>query len=56
MFWDDDFVCVRVVYVVFGVEICCVLGGWEENQGEEDVDCWLWVDVGGVEEIIWCIV
>lgn len=51
--WDDDLACARAAFAALSVEVRCSIGGWDEEQGEEDADRWLKVNADGEQEFIW---
>ncbi len=51
--WADDLACARAAFAALSVEVRCSIGGWDEEQGEEDADRWLKVNADGEQEFIW---
>ncbi|MEO4046206.1 hypothetical protein AAFN46_03830 [Pseudomonas sp. CAU 1711] len=51
--WEDDLGCARAAFAALGVEVRCSIGGWSEEQGEEDADRWIKVNAEGEQEFIW---
>lgn len=51
--WADDLGCARAAFAALGVEVRCSVGGWSEEQGEDDADRWIKVNAEGEQEFIW---
>lgn len=51
--WEDDLACARAAFAALGVEIRCMPGSWQEEEGEEAADRWISVGPEGEREILW---
>ncbi|AQZ93300.1 hypothetical protein ACFSB1_11530 [Halopseudomonas phragmitis] len=53
--WATDADCARAVFAAIGQEVRCSVGGWSEDDGEDDADRWLKVNAEGENEFIWAM-
>lgn len=51
--WADDLACAQAAHSALNVEIRCAMGGWQEEESDEQADQWLRINAEGVQEITW---
>ncbi|OYW88575.1 MAG: hypothetical protein B7Z23_12670 [Pseudomonadales bacterium 32-61-5] len=53
--WATDRDCALAVFAAIGQQVRCSVGGWQEDDGEEDADRWLKIDAEGEQEFVWAL-
>lgn len=53
--WETDQDCARAIHAGLGQEVRCSVGGWSEEQSDDDPDRWLKVTAEGENEFIWAM-
>lgn len=51
--WETDLACARAAFQALNVEIRCMPGSWQEEEGEEAADHWISVGPEGERDILW---
>lgn len=53
--WETDLDCARAICCGLDQEVRCSVGGWSEEQSEDDPDRWMKVTADAESDFIWAM-
>lgn len=53
--WETDLECAHAIQAGIGQEVRCSVGGWSEEQTDDNPDRWMKVTAEGESEFIWAM-